>query len=840
MKVSLSLAQEFGTLDVSGIERTALLQKIGTQLGAVESVTDWRQKYEGVIVVKVVRCEKHPNADSLHVCFIDDGGVVEHVERGEDGLIQVVCGAPNVASDMFVAWIPPEIAVPSTRQHDPFVLEARDIRGIVSNGMLASAKELDVSDDHEGLLHITEEEAGRTPVVGEPLHAYFGLDDFVIDCENKMFTHRPDCFGNLGVARELAGITGQRFVSPDWYLETPQFQDSTTISLQVTNTIQELVPRFTAVVMKDVTVSKSPIWLQSILKRVGIKSINTVVDITNYVMHVTGQPLHAFDYDKLSQLSDIPSLQPRMAKKGEKLALLNDKEIELSDGDMVIATDTTPVALAGIMGGAATEVDFSTKIIVIECANFDMYAIRRTSMRHGLFTDAVTRFNKGQSPLQNDRVLAYAMRLMQNLTSAIQASKVYDIAAFDTTANNLNTVDTTVAFINERLGTKLSIETIKTLLENVEFTVETQAESLHITAPFWRMDVAIAEDIVEEVGRLYGYGEIEAILPARNSKPTPLNPQRVFKASVRQKMKELGANELLTYSFVHGDMLRSVGIAPETWAYHLRNAISPELQYYRPSLLPSLLAKVHPNIKAQAGTNTNAFMLYELGKVHVKGHMEEDEPNLPKQFHRLAAVFAADAKSYDRERGSAYYCAKAYIDCLSNGQAEYLPLDTNEYPIAAPFQLGRSAVVSIDGAIIGVVGEFHTKARQAFKLPEACAGFEIDSEQLRQLITPKRYQSMPAYPPSSQDITLEVSGETSWGSVWQLLHAELAVSAAENDYIATIEPIALYAPKEEETQRFTFRVTLAHHHKTLKTAEVTAVLDALAESAHEKLQAVRI
>ena len=557
-----------------------IVRRIGHQLGAVEDVIRTGSKYEGIVVAKVISCQKHPDADKLNICMIDDGNVVENVERGNGGMVQVVCGAPNVAAGQLVAWLPPGVVVPSTLNTEPFTLERREIRGKMSNGMLGSPRELDLTDDHLGILVIDPADIGEDLAVpGTPFGKLYGADDVIIDCENKMFTHRPDCFGMLGVAREIAGIFGDPYRSPDWY-KSPIKQEATSeLPLEASVQIPELVPRFVVRAMSDVAVGPSPLWLQAFLRRVGVKSINNIVDLTNYFMLVTGQPLHAFDYDKVAALSggEGAYIQARLAEEGEELTLLGGKTVKLNTKDMVIATDSMPIALAGVMGGAATEVDESTRNIIIESANFDMYAIRRTSMRHGLFTDAVTRFNKGQSPLQNEQVLAKIIDEIQKTTDARVASPLFDMAAFDLAANNLNTVQTTVAFINERLGSDLSAEEIRRMLENVEFTVELKANSeLVVTAPFWRMDIAIAEDIVEEVGRINGYDRLPVVLPARNSKPAAKNTLRIFKQSLRDQLAALGANEVLGYSFVHGDLLRATGTDPDQWAYHLRNARSEE------------------------------------------------------------------------------------------------------------------------------------------------------------------------------------------------------------------------------------------------------------------------
>jgi phenylalanyl-tRNA synthetase beta chain len=841
MKFSLNLAQYYGgDVDFTSIETPDLLQKMGLQLGSIESYESYGERYESISVVKVVRCEKHPNADKLNVCHIDDGGMNQHVERGDDGLVQVVCGAPNVHADMYVAWIPPGATVPSTFTTDPFVLEARELRGLTSNGMLASPKELDVSDEHDGILEIVPEDIGREPVVGEPFVGLYGLNDVVVTCENKMFTHRPDCFGNLGIAREVAGIFGKTFKSPEWYWNVPTFETVDSLPLVTKNDIPVLVPRFMALVLNGIEIKPSPLWMQIVLKRVGIKPINNVVDITNYIMHLTGQPLHAFDYVKLQQHSDAPSLFPRMAKKGEKLILLGNKTVELTEDDMVIATDKKAVALAGVMGGAETEVDETTKSIVVECANFDMYTIRRTSMRHGVFTDAVTRFNKGQSPLQNDKVLAYALKLLQEHASATQASNVYDICSFDKATDNLNRVELHISFINSRLGTCLETADVAQLLENVEFDVTVNGDNLLITAPFWRMDIAIAEDIVEEVGRLYGYENVPIELPQRSTKPSTVNTRRLYMHSIRNRLKCAGANEVLTYSFVHGDLMRHTGTDPEKWAYHIRNALSPDLQYYRTSLVPSLLAKVRPNIKAQAGREDNAFVLFEFGKVHVKGEFEAEEPSLPKQMRHLGGVYAAEARSTTNSAASAYFQAKMYVDLLTEGHAKYVPLESTDYPVTAAYLKERAALVMLHNQIIGVVGELHLKTQKYLKLPHMCAAFELDTDLLQDNLNRKTYKPLSSYPSTTQDITFELSSSITWDKVHELLHAELAVSKAELGYDFTVAPLDIFQSDDASLKRSTFRIELTHHQKTLKTEEVNILLEQIAKAAHETLHAIRI
>lgn len=843
MKVSLNLAQDYSNVDLKSVKTDELLRRIGSQLGAVEEVIDWAPKYDGIVVAEIVSCEKHPDADKLNVCLIDDGGKVKGINRDVRGLIQVVCGAPNARDTLQVAWIPPGVVVPSTLGDDPLTLEVREIRGVKSNGMLASPSELGISDDHDGILElgVQSPESREKKIKPGDSFVSLGFDDLVINCENKMFTHRPDCFGNLGVARELAGISGKKFVSPDWYLKVPKFSATSKLPFRV-KVESKLVSRFMAVTMENISVSKSPLWLQATLAKVGIKPINNVVDITNYVMHLTGQPIHAFDYDKLKQRSGVGVIiGPRQAKKGEKLMLLGGKEVTLSTEDILIATDKKAVALAGIMGGQDTEVDFATKRIVLECATFDMFAVRRSSMRHGLFTEASTRYTKGQSPLQNDRVLNYCMKAISDLAGGVQASDVKDE---HTTLKKPEAVKVSVDFINSRLGSSLKSQDVVRLLENVEFNVTSNSGKLRVLPPFWRTDVEIKEDVVEEVGRLYGYDKLPVELPSRSSKPTPRNELLDVKQSLRQKLSAAGANEILTYSFVHGDLMKDSGIDPDKWAYHIRNAISPELQYYRTSLIPSVLEKVYSNIRSDRVrlNDDNDFAIFEIGKAHVKGH--DDEEKLPGEFERLALVFSADQKTANRKySGSAFYMAKLYADILLEGRVTFEPLTSNAYPITSVYELKRSAMIMFGKEVFGVIGEFNEVTKKVLKLPDFTAGFELDLKLYSEYLGKRsqQYSPLSVFPKTQQDITFKVAEDLPAQDLLNLVWDELLKQSAEHGYIQTTTFRDIYQSDDDKKHKnITLRLWLSHPSRTLTTEEVNLLFEKIAKRAHEKLAATRI
>lgn len=838
MKTSVKWMQRFAP-DSAALKAPIdeLADKIGAQLGAIEAIEDLGEKYKGIIIAKIVSIADHPNADRLHVVMIDDGGVAQNVERDTNGHIQVVCGAQNLYEGMLVPWLPPGAVVPETVGKEPFVLEARELRGVKSNGMLASARELALGTDHSGIVGI---DADAQP--GDDFAKTYELDDHIIDIENKMFTHRPDLFGQLGVAREISGIYQQPFTSPAWYRQNPPLPepDGETLPFEVHNELPALVPRFTALVMRDVAVKPSPLWLQTYLLRVGVRPISNIVDLTNYFMLLTGQPLHAYDYDKVKTLSgETPTIVVRYPHAGEQITLLNGKTIEPRPEAIMIATDKQAIGLGGVMGGAETEVDEHTKNIILECATFDMYSIRRTSMAHGLFTDAVTRFNKGQSPLQNLAVLAKVAEDVTKLAGGKVAGAVIDDNHVAGRVWIHPPVPVSASFINERLGLKLNADEVKQLLENVEFTVAVEGENLTVTAPFWRTDIEQREDVVEEVGRLYGYDHLPLELPTRIIEPTRRDPLFDLKGAVRGKLVRSGANEVLTYSFVHGNLLDKGG-QDKRHAFQISNAISPDLQYYRLSLTPSLLDKVHANVKA----GYDEFALFEMGRMHYKGEMDAADPQVPNEDNHVALVVAYGDKN--QPVGAAYYYARKYLERIVDIQTlTFVPLKefdltTDEWgrQLTAPYEPNRSAVIVRDGQIWGVVGEFKLSVRKALKLPDFTAGFETHMDILAD--AGDHYHHLPRFPKVEQDICLKVSAETPYRTVYDFVARKVEELQPEQALVR-LSPVDIYQrPDDQAHKQITLRLGIASYERTLTDEEVAKLLDQVAVAAKDTLHAERV
>ena len=833
MKVSLNIVRSLINFELPSVDELVL--RVNQQLGGVEEVIDLGAKYSGARIVRVVECGKHPDADRLSVTKIDDGGAVPDVPRDDNGYVQVVCGAPNVHADMWSIWLPPGSTVPvSFDDTEPFVLGARPLRGVLSQGMLAAADELAIGTDHKGIIEITENDlpSGAELRAGASFAETFGLDDFVLDIENKMFTHRPDCFGQLGVAREIAGIFGQQFTSPEWYKAQQQFSTAEGLDLMVTNGAPELVPRFMAVAIKDVEVKPSPLWLQCQLVAMGGKPINNIVDATNYIMLMTAQPTHAYDYDKLRG----HQLGARLARSGEKVILLNGKEYELTADDIIIADGEGVIGLAGIMGGSNTEVSNDTKNIVLECATFDMYALRKTAMRHGVFTDALARFNKGQSPLQNAAVL----KLLMSMVGGVQASEVFDLKQFSdefddyfdgkyTPAN----IDIDSKFINERLGLKLSENDICGLLNNVEIKSHGPEEELDyicIQSPFWRTDLELPEDIVEEVGRLYGFDKLPRELPHRSIKSAPKNPRRELKNAVRQSLSRAGANEILTYSFVHERILKNAE-QDITQAYKLSNALSPDLQYYRLTVLPSLLDKVYTNIKS----GHNEFALFEIGKGHLKSKGLNKE-GLPIENNYIDLVYS----SKKDKPGAPFYVAKKIIDNLGKDLSVKFEFEkiVNQIDkqILAPFDIDRSSLIIIDnGDIVGLVGELKQSVIKNFKLPQYISAASIDIDILQKNMSKNigdSYHPLSKFPSTRRDISIEIDSAVSYKDVLNVVKNSLQ---KQDDEFISIRLVDIYRAKDSSFKTITLNISMTNYNRTLTATDASRIIENINKAISVKL-----
>lgn len=832
MKVNLAWLKDYVDLKVDYEE---LLSRINTQLGEIETITNLGEKYRGILIVKVVDVKIHPQADKLRICLIDDAQKVNDVQRSEDGYIQVVCGAANVKAGMLAVWLPPQTVVPATFNQGKaaFKLEAKELRGVLSYGMLASPAELDISSNEDEILEVKASQSGLSDypkleindsLIGQSFAQVFDLQTTVIEIENKMFTQRPDCFGLLGIAREVAAITKSPFKKPAWYYETFQSGITNSETLNIDIQCPDLVKQLRALIIKDIKVDQSDLILQTRLASIDFKPVNNVVDLTNYLMYISGQPTHAFDYDKLLALSasqkEPLNLIVRQTRAGEELKLLNGKTLAFNQPAVVIATDKQPVALGGIMGGSKAEVDYTTKRVLLECANFNMYNLRHTTMHYGIFSEAATRFTKRQSLAQIPSIAQRTASLIEVVAKGQLEPSIYEFEA-EPSKNELKNLSIKADFINQRLGSNLKSQQIANLLEAVEFKVQPLAESLELKVPFWRTDIEIAEDIVEEVGRLNGgYMALKPVLP-KYLRAVSDNQLLNLKTKIRHCLAAQGANEVSCYSFMSKTALTQAFLDPAN-SFHLLNPLNPNLQVYRQSIIPSLL-KVGENNRRAGYKN---FALFEIGCVHQKNAQALDEDGLPTDLQRIGFI-------YHQLKGEVnpFYVTRRYLDLIAQSLSlkfTYQTYDLNQLDLSPKemvFDLKNSATIFVGDLKLGVIG--------LLKQFDNCAAWEIDTEVLLQAPKDKSafYQPLAKYPKSSQDLTLQVPLELAYSKLKTALQETLSDYAKQN-WQSNISLLGIFQPVEKtEIKNISFRLTVSHKERTVKKEEVSAIVSALAKQA---------
>jgi phenylalanyl-tRNA synthetase beta chain len=609
------------------------------------------------------------------------------------------------------------------------------------------------------------------------------------------------------------------------------------VKLQVEIRDAGLCPRYQAVVM-ELTGKAGGRFLGRMavdLAKAGMRSIDPVVDLSNYLMLLTGQPLHTFDYDKLVSVGGLEEARiiVRAAREGEKMTLLDGREVAMSEGDIVITSNDVPVALAGAMGGANTVIDGETRRIVVESATFNLYNLRGTQFRHGIFSEAITRFTKGQPAGLTEPVIRRFMEMAERDYGLKTVSEAVDEYPGRAEARS---VEVTVAAINETLGSEYGAEEIMRTLDNVGFKVGVKTggsdgvmrkvkvggqSTLIVYVPWWRTDIHIPEDVIEEVGRLLGYDGIPARLPGRDFAAPDGDAFGEFKARVRGILSELGANEVLSYSFVSGKLISGAGQDLEN-SYKITNSISPELEYVRQSIVPSLLEKVRPNVK----DGFSDFSLFEVNQVYRKGDGLTEE-KVPVGRDDLGLVVTGD-----------YYLAKKYATELLarlGVAAEFTALDATGV-CGRPFEPKRAAqIVSADGKVrYGSVGEVRTSVRRAFKLPEVMAGLELNLGRLLEAASPAmKLAERSGYPAVERDLTLRVASGVEYGQVEGLVSEVLRGLGLQ----FTVTPVGIYQGEDKGWKNVTLRVSFASFEKTLASGEIEGVVGAVTARLQAELKA---
>lgn len=805
-----------------------LSKLIGARLVEIESIENLNEKYKDVIIARVISAKKVEGSDHLNLCKIDDGGKRDGVERDENGFIQVVCGAPNVREGLFVAWLPPKAIVPETFGGENFQLSARKLMGNMSNGMIASLRELGLGDEHNGILEISPEAFENGLQAGDSFAEKFELNDYLLEVENKSLTHRPDCFGIIGFAREVAGILGQKFVEPDFIKQSDfgfAINNDKSIVIEVQDS--EICERYTAAVFDVSHILKNPnLTLEkTYLLRSGMRPIDAITDLANELMLETGQPLHTFDFDKLVEINGGENIKMtvRKAFENEELELLDGRKIKMSQNDIVIATGESgenAVALAGAMGGKSTEIDENTTRILVESATFNLYNLRNTQMRHGIFSEAITRFTKGVPEMMSRKVLdlfgAQLLALGGKSLSEITDSK-------GDFYYNKSEISVSKDKINQILGTNFSSEEIQKTLENVGILTKNDNSETFVV-PFWRNDLHIEEDLIEEVGRLNGYDNIKLQLPKRTFRAVKKAKIDLLQSEIREILVSSGANEILTYTFVHGDLLKKAGQDPKS-AYKIVNSISPELQYYRQTLTPSLLSKVNQNIRA----GFSEFAIFEMNKITEKT-LGLNEENVPFEQKKLAFVYTKNKSE------NAFFEAKNYAEFLFKKlglKVEFVKFDLSKSPLSTEFEPKRSALIRVSNAegekILGVIGEFKKKIQKALKLPESTAGFELDLGILLENTgkTSAKIKDFSKFQSVERDISINVDESRQFAEIFDIFKD---ISGEFKGVEVETLPIDIFN-NGDGTKNISIRFKITPFEKTLNGDEIRDIMQKIEEKA---------
>lgn len=813
MKISLNEIKKL-VPEAAKVDTDELIKLIGSRLVEVEEKIDLAPKYQGAYIVKVVECEAIPDTH-LHLCKIDAGdisfsdhkpgqaplNVPEKDIVAASGYIQVVCGAPNVRAGMLAVWLAPGAIVPQTYGEENFKLGVRKLRGYESNGMLAGLDEIDLGDDHSGIVELDPSMdfpgKDRNIQSGDSFAEAFDLNDIILDIENKSLTHRPDTFGLIGFAREVAGILGVAFNEPKLAEHsTKESGSAPSITIQDST----LCPRYSCAIFdvkNPVSDNKYLTQTDVFLAKAGMRGISDIVDVTNYIMLMTGQPLHAFDYDKFIAVGGEKSAKiiVRAAKDGEELQLLDGKTIKCNPSDILITSNNIPVALAGAMGGKNTEIDASTKRVILESATFSLYNLRKTQMAHGIFSEAITRFTKGQPAAQTLPVLAEAVSMLGA-----------DAEFYDSYPSPVkpSVVKITTSAINALLGTDYSEDLITKTLENVGFAVNKDGDKLSVSAPLWRTDIHIKEDIIEEVGRLLGYDNIVLDHPLRPFVGATKNPLVSLKTTIRNILAgRISAHEILTYSFVSKKLQETVGENPDN-SYEIINSISPELQVFRQSLAPSILEKMRDNLKA----GYKDFALFEFNQT-TNQSLGKDQDGVPIMENHLALATTGD-----------FYAAKAKLVALLGELGFSNPTFSEcsgQFPYLEPL---HSASVNVADTTIG---EVKSPVLKRLKISTSISVFDINLDKLVAELPASHVeaQKLSKFPSVERDITIKVARGVSYDAVINPISDVLRTK----DLIFSITPASIYQADGADTKNLSFHLKFASLKKTLDNTEISDIME---------------
>ncbi|MGZ4232669.1 MAG: phenylalanine--tRNA ligase subunit beta [Solirubrobacteraceae bacterium] len=717
MRVPLHWLHEYSHPDLDTHALAERLAMTGTEVERVEryGVTG----LEHFVVGKVLEAGKHPDADRLSVCMVDIG-------TGSPS--QIVCGAPNVAAGQTVA-----VATPGAVMPDGTTLRKAKLRGMDSNGMILAEDELAIGTDHAGILVLDDDHL--TP--GTPLADVIPISTDVLVLE--ITPNRPDCLGIYGVAREVHAATGAPLSRAPW-ADDPGTEGEVE-GAEVVVEVPDLCPRFTARVFENVQIKPSPPWLKARLAAAGQRPISNVVDITNYVMLLTGQPLHAFDLDRVAG----QRLTVRRAQAGETMTTLDGQTRKLDSEMVLIADEQGPTSIAGVMGGARSEVEPTTTRVLMEIANWNGPNIHRTSLRLGLRTEASARFEKQLQPEQALEAQAVATQLMIELCGATVAPGTIDVGG---AGPALKTIRLRDARVRSLLGAPIARERCKEILEALEFTPVDADDGLDVTVPaFRRADVTREADLIEEVARIDGLEKLPATLPPRHGASGLLTDIQRMRRSASDALTAQGIHEIVGWSFVAPDLADHLRLE-DHGALELENPMSADQSQLRTTLLGSLLDVVRRN--RSHGTTT--LRLFEAGPVY----LPTGAGQLPDERYHVGAILIGPVSPPTwREpapRAADFFAAKGALQGLLDALRCKWSVEPGQQPFLHP---GRSATIVVGGKPVGWLGEIHPLVAAQWELEEAVAAFELDLDAVPVPTTPL-YEDVTSFPEVREDLAVIV------------------------------------------------------------------------------------
>ena len=801
MFVSYKWLQDY--IDLTGVTAKELAELITKSGIEVEGVEVLNEGIKGVVVGHVLEREQHPNADKLSKCLVD---------VGEEQPVQIICGAPNVAQGQKVAVAKAGAVLPGN-----FKIKRAKLRGEESNGMICSLQELGM----EGKIVPKEYSEGifvfpADAEVGIDALALLNRDDEVL--ELGLTPNRSDCLSMLGVAYEVAAILDREVKLPetDLHPATEKASDYVKITVEA----KEDNPLYVAKVIKNVKIGPSPLWMQTRLMSAGIRPHNNVVDITNYILLEFGQPLHAFDYDRLGS----KEILVRRANDGEKFITLDDVERTLTADQLVITNGAEPVALAGVMGGANSEVTSDTKTVLLEAAYFNGGTVRKASKDHGLRSEASARFEKGVDP---NRVRAAGERAAYLMAKYAGGQVLEGTSEVDTLRVEPAVVSITLEKINRVLGTELQTKDVKEIFDRLQFPVSVEDDTITVTAPTRRGDISIEEDLIEEVARLYGYDNIPKTLPIGSTTPGKLSYYQQKRRVVRQYLEGTGLYQAVTYSLTSEEKAAQFALEKRN-TIRLAMPMSEERSVLRLSIMPQLLEV----LKYNSARQNDSLALYETGAVF----LANGEDAQPTEKEHLAGAITGLWHSHlwqGEKKAVDFFVTKGILE----GMFAKLGLTDKVQYVQAQVEgmhPGRTAEILLNGEKIGFVGQVHPSIQKELDLKDTYV-FELSLQAVLEADTPVlQYEAIPRFPSITRDIALVVNRETVSGTMKDIIVTAGAPLLKEAEVFDLYEGDKM----EEGKKSIAFSLKYANPERTLTDEEVTKVHERVLEALKEKAGAV--